>query len=256
MASTTVERIAQAGAEKARTAKTDPARYLFRAAAAGAFIFIGALISCLCSAWFYSGSLPLARLLGAASFSAALILVVLLGGELFTGCNLVMGMSLYEGRSSVSDLIRVWAMAYVGNFIGIFILSLLLAGSGASRELLAVYLSTMVPGKLAGSWYTLLLKGALCNFMVCLGVFAGFKLQSECGKALVIALVITTFVLCGLEHSVANMAFFSLHALLNTGADFAGMGWNLLWVTIGNILGGAVLLGFPLWCCAGKKPAG
>ena len=51
------------------------------------------------------------------------------------------------------------------------------------------------------------------------------------------------------------MAFFSLYALLIPGADFAGMGWNLLWVTLGNILGGAVLLGLPLWCCAEKKPA-
>ena len=144
-------------------------------------------------------------------------------------------------------------MAYVGNFIGILVLSLLLAGSGASRDLLSAYLAICVPSKLTAPWYGLLLKGVLCNFLVCLGVFAGFKLKSECGKALAITLVITTFVLCGLEHSIANMAYFALYALLVPGADFAAMGWNLLWVTLGNCLGGAVLLGLPLWSCAGKR---
>ena len=250
-----VESIALAGLEKYRLSKSAPARYMSRAAVAGAFIFIGTLISCLCAAWFYSDNLPVAKLIGAASFSAALILVVLLGGELFTGCSLVMGISLYEETVSPAALLRVWVMSYVGNFIGILILSLLLAGSGASRGLLSAYLVICVPAKLTAPWYGLLLKGVLCNFLVCLGVFAGFKLQSECGKALAIVLVITTFVLCGLEHSIANMAFFSLYALLIPGADFAGMGWNLLWVTLGNILGGAVLLGLPLWFCAEKKPA-
>ena len=127
---------------------------------------------------------------------------------------------------------------------------LLLAGSGSSGELLGAYLALVVPGKLSAPWYLLLLRGVLCNFLVCIGVFAGFRLQSETAKALVIALAITTFVLTGLEHSIANMAYFALHALLNGGADWAAMGWNLLWVTLGNLLGGAVLLGLPLWYAA------
>ena len=129
-------------------------------------------------------------------------------------------------------------------------LCLLLAGSGSSGELLGAYLALVVPGKLSAPWYLLLLRGVLCNFLVCIGVFAGFRLQSETAKALVIALAITTFVLTGLEHSIANMAYFALHALLNGGADWAAMGWNLLWVTLGNLLGGAVLLGLPLWYAA------
>ena len=92
----------------------------------------------------------------------------------------------------------------------------------------------------------------LCNFLVCIGVFAGFRLQSETGKAIIIALVITTFVLTGLEHSIANMAYFALYALYTHTADWA-MGWNLLWVTLGNLLGGAVVLGYPLWYAAEEK---
>lgn len=248
-----VEQIAQAGAGKLALARKAPLRYLTRAALAGAFIFVGALLSCLCSAWFYSGALSVAKLLGAVTFSAALTLIVLLGGELFTGCNLVMGISLYENQVSPAGALRVWIMSYLGNLAGILVLCLVLVGSGASADLLGAYLAVIVPGKLSLPWYALLLRGVLCNFLVCIGVFAGFRLQSETGKALVIALAITTFVLTGLEHSIANMAYFALYALYTHTADWAAMGWNLLWVTIGNLLGGAVLLGWPLWYAAEEK---
>ena len=218
MTRTVVEQITQAGVQKLRFSGAAPGRYLTRAALAGAFIFVGALLSSLCAAWFYDTNLPLAKLLGALAFSAALTLIVLLGGELFTGCILVMSVCLDD--------------------------------SGSSGELLGAYLALIVPGKLSAPWYLLLLRGVLCNFLVCIGVFAGFRLQSETAKALVITLAITTFVLTGLEHSIANMAYFALHALLNGGADWAAMGWNLLWVTLGNLLGGAVLLGLPLWYAA------
>ena len=110
---------------------------------------------------------------------------------------------------------------------------------------MGAYLALVVPGKLSAPWYPAPPPGVLCNFLVCIGVFAGFRLQSETAKALVIALAITTFVLTGLEHSIANMAYFALHALLNGGADWAAMGWNLLWVTLGNLLGARLLLGLP-----------
>ena len=226
MTRTVVEQITQAGVQKLLFSGTAPGRYLTRAALAGAFIFVGALLSSLCAAWFYDTNLPLAKLLGALAFSAALTLIVLLGGELFTGCTLVMSVSLYDGRVRLAGTLRVWALAYLGNLLGILVLCLLLAGSGSSGELLGAYLALIVPGKLSAPWYLLLLRGVLCNFLVCIGVFAG------------------------LEHSIANMAYFALHALLNGGADWAAMGWNLLWVTLGNLLGGAVLLGLPLWYAA------
>ncbi|MBS1384644.1 MULTISPECIES: formate/nitrite transporter family protein [Lawsonibacter] len=250
MTRSAVEAMALAGADKVRLSREQPLRYLTRAAVAGAFIFVGALLSSLCAAWFYDASLPLAKLLAALTFSAALILIVLLGGELFTGCNLVMGVSLYEGSATPGTALRVWIMAYVGNCIGILALCLLLAGSGASSDLLSAYLSLCVPAKLAAPWYMLLLRGVLCNFLVCVGVFAGFRLQSECGKVIAITLAITTFVLAGLEHSIANMAYFVLYALLVPGGASFALLWNLLWVTLGNLLGGAVLLGLPLWYAA------
>ncbi len=245
-----VNAVAAAGAAKLDYCRTQPLRYLSRAAMAGAFIMVGSLISSLSAAWFYTDQPGVAKLLGAFTFSAALILIVLLGGELFTGANFVMGVSLYENKVSFPGALRIWVFCYIGNFIGIFLLALLVAGSGASGEMLSAYLALTVPAKLSGSWYALLLKGVLCNFLVCVGVFAGFKLKSESGKCVAIIAVITTFVLAGFEHSVANMATFSLYALLTPGADLAGIAWNMIWVTLGNIIGGAVLLGLPVWMSA------
>lgn len=248
-----VDTIAAAGAAKLKVSRAHPVRYLSRAAVAGAFIMVGSLISILSAAWFYTEQAGTAKLLGSFTFSAALILIVLLGGELFTGANFVMGVSLYENKVSFQGALRIWVFCYIGNFIGIFLMALLIAGSGASSQMISSYLALTAPAKLSGSWYALLLKGVLCNFLVCVGVFAGFKLKSEAGKCVAIIAVITTFVLAGFEHSIANMATFSLYALLVPGADFAGIAWNMIWVTLGNIIGGAVLLGFPVWLSAEPK---
>lgn len=250
MTRTDISTIAEAGAGKAALSGSEPFRYLTRAALAGAFIFVGALLSCLSAAWFYADHLSVAKLLGAATFSAALVLIVLLGGELFTGSNLVMGVTLYEERVSPMDALRVWTLSYAGNFIGIFVLCVLLVGSGAVKDLLSSYLALTIPGKLTSPWYALFLKGVLCNFLVCVGVFSGFKVKSEAGKVIAIVLAITTFVLAGFEHSVANMAYFSLYTLYFGVSQLPAMGWSMLWVTLGNMLGGAVLLGLPLWCAA------
>lgn len=248
-----ISTVAAAGAAKLDYCHTHPGRYLSRAAVAGAYIMVGSIISTLSAAWFYTTNMGAAKLLGASTFATALILIVLLGGELFTGANFVMGVSLYENTVSIAGAIRIWVFCYIGNFIGIFLLALIIAGSGASGDYFSSYLALTVPVKLSGTWYALLLKGVMCNFLVCLGVFAGFKLKSESGKCIAIILVITTFVLAGFEHSVANMATFSLYALMVPNPDFAGIAWNIFWVTLGNIIGGAVLLGLPLWLSAEPK---
>lgn len=245
-----IETIAAAGTAKLKYSRAQPMRYFARSAMAGAFIMVGSVFSTLASAWFYADQLGVAKLLGAVSFSTALILIVLLGGELFTGTNFVMGISLYENKVSILGALRIWVFSYIGNFIGIFLLALIIVGSSASRELFSAYLAVIVPGKLTGTWYALLLKGIMCNFLVCMGVYAGLKLKSEAGKCIAILAVITTFVLAGFEHSVANMATFSLYTLLVPDPDFGGIAWNMIWVTLGNLIGGAVLLGFPVWLSA------
>ncbi len=245
-----IESISTAGRAKYSYSREHPARFLTRAAIAGFFIVVGALATMVSNGWLSPESAGAAKILSAVTFSAALILIVLLGGELFTGANLVMGVTAYDGQLKFTGVLRVWAMCYIGNFLGILLLCAIIYGSGASSAMLTESLSTCIPAKIAAEWYQLFLKGALCNFLVCIGVYSGFRLSSESGKIIVITLVITTFVLAGLEHSIANMAYFSLGAMLLPSPDWLGMLNNLLWVTLGNIFGGAVLVGLPLWWSA------
>ena len=248
-----INTITAAGRSKVALCRSNPWRYFSRAMVAGAFIMVGTLVSAMMGAWFISTNVPVAKVLLSTFFAAALVLIVLLGGELFTGANFVMGISLYERAVSVRDAVRVWVFCYVGNFVAILILALCMAHSGANTALLTDYLAATVPGKISGTWYELLLKGVLCNVLVCIGVFSGFKLKSESGKAIVIFFAVTTFMIAGFEHSIANMATFSLYALLVEGADVLGAARNLLFVTIGNMIGGAVVLGVPVWLSAEPK---
>jgi len=238
---------------KGELAARHPGRFLTRAALAGGFLFVATLFSSLASAWFYVDAPGVARVLGAFTFPMGLMLIVLLGGELFTGCNLVMGVALYEGAVNLRQTLLVWTAAWCGNFLGILLSGVLFAGSGANGELMASYLALTVPAKFAVPWYRLVLRGALCNFCVCLAVFAGVKLKSECAKIALILPLIAAFILASLEHSVANMAYFTLYTLLVDTAHLGEMALNLLWVTLGNILGGAVLLALPLWYAAGPS---
>lgn len=239
--------ISEAGRTKLDVLDQYPWRYFVRAAIAGAYVMIGTLLSVVSAAWFYQSHLGTAKLLGAFTFSAALILVVLIGGELFTGTNFILGISMLEKKVRLTEAVRLWILCYVGNFAGAFVLAVLIVGSGASGSLMADYLATAVPGRLACSAWQLVFRGVMCNFLVCTGVFAGIKLKSETGKCIVIVVVITTFVFAGFEHSIANMATFSLYVLLVSGADLTGCIWNMIWVTVGNLLGGAVLLALPVW---------
>ena len=246
--------ISALAARKLTLCRTMPGRYLARSAMAGCFIFAGTLLSNMSASWFYLDQPGVSKLLGAFTFSAALILIVLLGAELFTGTNLVMAVGLYDGTVSPGGALRLWVTCWMGNLAGILVLSLLFAASGANGELMSAYLAVTVPGKLTAPWYQLLLRGALCNLCVCLGVLAGLKLKSEAGKIAVISLVIPTFILSGFEHSVANMATFSLYAMLVDAGQLPAMAGQLGWVTLGNLLGGAVLLGLPLWYMAEPDP--
>lgn len=252
-----VHAIARVAKRKQDLCAAAPARYLTRSAVAGCYIFAGTLISNLSAAWFYTEQPGVAKLLASFTFATALILIVLLGSELFTGSNLVMGIGLYEGTVTPLQATRLWVMCWLGNLLGILVLALLFVGSGASRDLLGSYLALTVPAKFGSAWYQLILKGALCNLCVCLGVLAGLKMKSESGKIVVIFLVIATFILSGFEHSIANMATFSLYALLVDASQSTLMhiAHSMFWVTIGNLLGGAVLLGLPIWYMAEPDPA-
>lgn len=261
-------------AEKAEQIGTKKARMDFPAmlalsVMAGAFIALGAVFSTTVAAG-AAGTLPygVTRLLAGSAFSLGLILVLVGGAELFTGNNLLI-MAWASHRVSTGLLLRNWLIVYVGNFAGAFGTAVLvylggnfLFGDGAVG---AVALATANVKSGLGFLQAVAL-GTLCNALVCLAVWLTLSARTTTDKILAIVPPIAAFVAAGFEHCIANMYFIPMglfiragagdgfwRAIGKTAADYPNVTWerfvvhNLVPVTLGNVLGGAVLVGIVYW---------
>ena len=149
----------------------------------------------------------------------------------------------------------MWGICYIGNFIGIALLMFLFIHTGSNQEALQSYLTYVITGKLQFDACQLFIKGILCNFIVCVAVFAGLKIKSESAKMIAMLIVVMSFVLPGFEHSLANMGTFSMGFFaLGNSILWSGLGLHMLISTIGNIIGGSLLLGLPIYLMS--KPKG
>lgn len=178
------------------------------------------------------------KLLGGVAFSLGLILVIVGGAELFTG-NALMVMAAVDRKITSRQLFRSWAVVYVGNFAGAGMLALAFGYSGLLDGPMGATATNISQGKAALEPFEALVRGALCNALVCLAIWLTFAARSVAGKILAILWPISAFVLLGLEHSVANMFFFPLGWLAGSEVSVNAAIENLAWVTLGNIIGGA-----------------
>lgn len=235
---------------------------------AGAFIALGAIFSTTVVAG--AGGLPygLVRLLAGVVFSLGLILVVVGGAELFTGNNLIV-MAWASGKVSTWLLLQNWVVVYLGNFVGALATALLAYASGqftfGQGSVGAAALAT-ANAKAGLEFWPALVLGILCNALVCLAVWLTFSARTTTDRILAIVPPITAFVAAGYEHSIANMYFIPIGLFIKAGApasfwtaigktaaDYAQLTWtnffirNLLPVTLGNLIGGAVLVGAVYW---------
>jgi nitrite transporter NirC len=168
----------------------------------------------------------------------------MVGGELFTGNNLVMAFGAYDKSVTWKQAGKVWLVSYIGNFIGCLIFALIFVGAGASGT--ADYYAGFIGNKLSIPIGQMFFRAVLCNFFVCLGVLCGIKLKSEAAKILMITLCISGFVVSGFEHCIANMGNFVTAYLLVDGLSLGAMLRSMVVVTLGNMVGGAILLAWPL----------
>ncbi len=242
------QRVRDVGVGKARM---DGLTMFVLAGLAGAFIALGAI--------FFTvvvtdppDSYGLTRLLGGVAFSLGLILVVIGGAELFTGNNLV-AMAWASRMVTTRELIRNWIVVYVGNAVGAVGTVVLawaadlgsFADGGVGAQALAI-----AEAKAALGAPEAFVLGILCNALVCLAVWLALAGRSVTDKVLAIVFPITAFVAIGFEHSIANMFFLPYGIVLNGFADSSliiGSMTNLVAVTLGNIVGGSLLVAGVYW---------
>ena len=214
----------------------------------------------------------LQQLLGGMAFSLGLILVVVGGAELFTG-NTLLVMAWLSGRLRFIQVLRNWALVYAGNFVGSVLLVWLVLAAGQHTLADGAVGQTVV--KIAAAkcqlpFSVVFARGVLCNALVCLAVWLCYSACSTTDKIVAIMLPITAFVAGGFEHCVANMYFIPLGIALCgplpvDGAVAGVLTWgnfisaNLIPSTLGNIVGGAVMVGGLYWVAyvlPGLRPRG
>lgn len=253
MFSKEIDSLCDAAIKKSDMSKNSPLRYITSAIIAGFFIVVAIILSNITAAVFYKSSPELSKFLGSILFPIAIILIVFVGGDLFTGNNMTMAFGLYNNKVKFSSALRVCIMSYTGNFIGTFILGGLLVLSGCASEVLTDYYSAIIPGKLELDPLTLFIRGVLCNYLVCLAVFIGTRMKTESGKLIVMFCIITVFVIAGFEHCIANMGIFTIAAFLLGGLPTQEVINNFIFVTLGNIFGGTILFALPLQIVTKRK---
>ena len=232
---------------------------------AGAFIAMGAVFATTTTAGGADLPYGVVRLLGGLTFSLGLILVIVAGAELFTGNNLIV-MAWASRRVSTVRLLRNWLIVYAGNFVGAIATAALLYaaqpyefGGGAVGDQALSIAAT----KTGYDWWQAVVLGAFCNALVCLAVWLCYSARTTADKVLAIIPPIAAFVAAGFEHSVANMYFIPYGLFVKSNEafvasqdglpDLSGLTWaNFLWanlvpVTIGNIVGGALMVGAIYW---------
>ncbi|MEZ5982953.1 MAG: formate/nitrite transporter family protein [Parvularculaceae bacterium] len=192
------------------------------------------------------------------SFSIALALVVFAGSELFTGYPMYMTHGHLLKSVRVKDVLWSCGVVWLGNLFGAILLSTIVVVSAIDIvSAKADLLSHMAEKKAHQEAVTLVARGMLCNWLVCLAIWTSARTSNDAAKLILIFLCLFAFIAAGFEHSVANMTVFSL-ALMSDEASSITMGdaaHNLFWVTLGNALSGSVFVAVSYWFAGGGAHA-
>ena len=239
-----------------------------KAILAGVMIGMGAGISSVAA--HTVADVGLARLLAGLVFPVGLMMVILMGAELFTGDCLVT-MNVLDRKQKLWSVVRILFLVYVGNFLGASLVALLFSACGQwdySSGMLGAYTIKVALGKANITFLQGVVSGILCNFLVCAAVLMTFCAKDVTGKLLTCFFVIMMFVVGGFEHCVANMYYITAGLLAKLDPEYVSLAMsaygfsaeyietlniynflvsNLLPVTIGNIIGGVLCVGMPMY---------
>lgn len=252
----TYTQLAFAAEEKVKKLKNNSMAYILLSVLAGMYIGFGILL-----VFTIAGQLngaPYTKLIMGATFACALSLVIMAGAELFTGNNLIMTAGLLEKKVSLANVLKVWAVCWVGNLIGSVLLAFLFTATGLYSGATLDAMISAAEIKMSATPIQLLTRGILCNMLVCLAVWCAKKASSDSGKLIMIFWCILAFFTTGFEHSIANMTLLTLSLINNNGSEiisFTGYCYNLLIVTLGNLMGGVLFVGVPYFVDNNKLPS-
>ena len=240
----TVDNFAEVAAKKASYLKRTPLSFWVSSMMAGAYVGLGIILIFSVGSDADPGYRPL--IMGT-SFGIALTLVIFAGSDLFTGHTMFMSLGWLRGRTSLSDLVSSWTTTWLGNIVGCALLALVFVAGGGGNVLhsKSQFFFTVAAAKMNAPALALFARAILCNWLVCLAIWMSARMTSDAAKCIAIFWCLFGFIGSGYEHSVANMTLF-LIALLGehpATVTWGGLAYNLFWVTLGNIVSGAGIMG-------------
>lgn len=243
-------------------------KLLFLSIMAGAFIAFAAEGSNMAAfnLFYQPTTYGLGKVLAGAIFGTGLMLVVLCGGELFTGNTLILA-AVCEKRVKVTTMLRNWVIVYIGNLIGSLLIAYMMYQSGlfsSGADVLGAVTLKIAAYKTGLSFMQAFYLGIMCNWLVCLAVWLSYGADTMAGKILSIFFPIWLFITSGFEHSVANMYYIPAGIMAKANESFVELShvsaealnqltWsgffidNLIPVTLGNIVGGGIFVGIAYW---------
>lgn len=245
----TVDVFSHTAASKVKQLHHSKSKYLTLAMLAGFYVGLGIIliftIGGLLAPADYAGT----RIIMGVSFGIALSLVIMAGADLFTGNNMIMTIGTLTKKTTWIETLQVWFYSYIGNFAGSILVAALFFYSGLAFDATGDFINATASAKMNAPFMELFVRGILCNILVCLAVWSSVKLKDETAKLIMIFWCLFAFITSGFEHSVANMTLLSLSLMIPhpETVSLAGMAANLIPVSIGNIIGGAVFIGAAYW---------
>jgi nitrite transporter NirC len=252
----TVDHFAGAAVAKSNFLRRSPLGFLISAMMAGAYVGLGIILIFSIG----SDADPAYRsLIMGASFGIALTLVIFAGSELFTGHTMIMSLGVLRGRVGMGELGACWTASWVGNLLGCAVLAALVVagGGGAMLHSKSNFIMTVATAKMTAPALSLFARAVLCNWLVCLAIWMSGRMQGDAAKCIGIFWCLFGFIGSGYEHSVANMTLL-LVALFAPHPDtvtWGGFVYNMIWVTLGNAVAGALFMATAYWVASRPQPA-
>lgn len=235
-----------------------PARFVTAGMLAGAYLGIGVVLMISTAGPITATGSGAGKLVSGLVFGAALTLVVFAGGELATSSMMTLAQGVLMRTVRPVRAMAALLVTFVANLGGGVVFSALVVGAGVihSNPGAETMLATMLATKAGEAPLELFLRGVLCNVLVCLAIWMVARMTSDGPKIAVILLAILAFVASGFEHVIANMSTYALGMMTGVeSATWAHFGANMLWVGLGNLVGGALLVGVAYWFVGGSPRA-
>ncbi|WP_286905909.1 formate/nitrite transporter family protein [Clostridium sp. UBA1652] len=249
MFSEEINKVAQAAKAKSNLLKSGKVKYLVSSMLAGLYVGLGIMLIFSIGGILASAESPFTKIVMGLSFGVALSLVIMAGSELFTGNNFIMMIGSLKKTVTLLDTIKIWIFSFIGNLLGSIIGAYAFYAAGLARGPVGQFILSASATKMALPIHELVFRGILCNILVCLAIWCSFKMKEETGKLIMIFWCLFAFITTGFEHSVANMTLLSIGLFIphTAAVSLSGFIYNLSFVTLGNMIGGALVLAIPYY---------